>query len=135
MATGVEIAGLVLAVIPLLISAFEHYNDTKGVLQKFFHKSLYIKRLIGSLDEQRVLIENELENILSRAGCRDLAVKVSLSSYHDLLQNVEVAEGLKETLGRSYSPYIRALKKCEVSVIEIAKSIKGLMRDPNVSDA
>lgn len=29
MLTGVETAGLVLAVLPLFISAFEHYNDGK----------------------------------------------------------------------------------------------------------
>jgi hypothetical protein len=133
MVTGIETAGLVLAIIPLLISTFEHYNETKGALMKFFHKSLYIKRMIEALDEQKVLLENELELILSQAGYRVLAADVSLTAYKDLLDKPEVAQGLKEVLGRSYAPYIRALDRCGVSVVDIAKRIKGLMKEPDVS--
>jgi hypothetical protein len=132
MITGVETAGLVLAVIPLLISAFEHYNDTRGAIRKFLNKRQYIKRLIEALDEQRVLIENELDHVLKLAGFGDEAASISLTSYQTLLLRQDVADGLQTVLGRTYNAYVRASKRCGISVLEIARRLKGLM-DAEVS--
>lgn len=132
MITGVETVGLVLAVIPLLISAFEHYNDTRGTIRKFLNKRQYIKRVIEALDEQRVLIENELDHVLKLAGFGDEADSISLTSYQTLLLRQDVADGLQTVLGRSYDAYIRAIKRCGISVLEIARRLKGLM-DAEVS--
>lgn len=46
MMTGVETAGLVLAVIPRLISAFEHYNGNARGTQEVFEQEKYIRRAI-----------------------------------------------------------------------------------------
>lgn len=127
MIRGVETAGLVLAVIPLLISAFEHYNDTRGAIRKFLNKKQYIKRVIEALDEQRVLIENELDHVLKLAGFGDEADSISVTSYQTLLLRQDVTEGLQTVLGRTYNTYVRASKRCGISVLEIARRLKGLM--------
>jgi hypothetical protein len=132
MISGVETVGLVLAVIPLLISAFEHYNDTRGALRKFLHKKQYIRRVIEALDEQRVLIESELDHVLKLAGFGDEADSVSLITYQTLLLRPDVADGLQIVLGRSNDAYIRAINRFGISVLEIARKLKGLM-DVDVS--
>ncbi|KAH0533839.1 hypothetical protein FGG08_007534 [Glutinoglossum americanum] len=110
-----------------LISAFEHYNDTRGVIRKFLNKKQYIKRVIEALDEQQVLIENELDHVLKLAGFGDEADSISLTSYQTLLLRQDVADGLQTVLGRSYDAYIRAINRCGMSVLEIARRLKGLM--------
>ena len=127
MITGVETAGLVLAVIPLLISAFEHYNDTRGALRKFLNKRQYIKRIIGPLDEQRVLIENELDHVLRMGGFAEEADDIGVTSYQSILIREDVAEGLQIVLGRSYEAYTRSIMRCGNSIVEIARRLKGLM--------
>lgn len=125
--SGVEAVGVVLAVIPLLISAFEHYNDSRRAISRFLKKKEYIKRVIEALDEQRVLIENELDHVLRLAGFGEDAENISWTQYQPLLERPDVAAGLETVLGRSYDPYIRAIRRCEIAVLEIARRLKGLM--------
>lgn len=81
MIIGVETAGLVLTIIPLLISTFKHYNDTRRAIRKFLNKRQYIKCVIEALDKQRVLIENKLNHVLKLAGFGDKADSNSLTLY------------------------------------------------------
>lgn len=132
MVTGVETAGLILAVIPLLISACEHYKETKSAISRFTRKRAYLQRLILALAEQKVVLENEIEYCLRLAGLEDVASTGTIETYSTLLTEQAVTDNLKEELGRGYEAYIRALDRNRQAVIDIAKSIKGLTKDVNV---
>ena len=54
MVTGIETAGLVLATVPLLISALEHYRDGVRTIVRLTRTKSLVKKLRSSLEVQRV---------------------------------------------------------------------------------
>lgn len=53
MASGLEIAGLVLATLPLIINCLEHYNEGLKPLRNFFNYRETIERLASDLLTQK----------------------------------------------------------------------------------
>ena len=62
--TGIEIAGLVLAVLPVLVSAFEHYNDGINPLKAAVRWDSQLPRLIRKIRNQHVHYEQTLMQLL-----------------------------------------------------------------------
>jgi len=65
MLTGVETAGLVLASLPLAISAFEHYKDGCEPLVDWWEFEAVYKRLVQEIDLLRTFLGQFLEKLLS----------------------------------------------------------------------
>ena len=134
MATGIETVGLVLGAIPIVIAALDHYNSVRSTWKDFTQKSLRIKQLIQGLEEQKVLLEMELELLLRRVGA--LSATDSPRDLTDLLETVRQVDtnrNLKIALGRAFEPYTTALEVCETSIERIAGAISGLIPGHSVS--
>ncbi|KAF1959280.1 hypothetical protein CC80DRAFT_533456 [Byssothecium circinans] len=90
MATGIEIVGLVLAVLPLIISALEHYEEGVSTIEKFFRYKREIRSIIEALATENTIFKNSCEQLLS-----------------DFLGPVELAEMLQNPRGETWSqPHI-----------------------------
>lgn len=125
--SGIEVAGLILGAVPLIIAALEQYKKTRETLNRFRRKALYIDRLIDALEEQRVLIESDLNQLLRAAGVEsDEIAAAGAASCHDLLQSPEIARDIAQYLGQTFQPYQKALKRCECALQDIARNIGGL---------
>ena len=65
MITGVETAGLVLAVFPLIISALEHYREGFEPLKDWWKFQTEFIAFIHVIGEQALLFDENLEELLS----------------------------------------------------------------------
>ena len=62
--SGVEAAGIVLAVIPLLVSACDEYAKGFRTMKKWLNYNRELKQLARTLDAERVIFRNTCENLL-----------------------------------------------------------------------
>ena len=133
--SGFEIAGVILGAVPLAIAALKQYKTAHEMKRSFKLKSLYIDRLIGTLEEQEYYFETEFDMILRAAGCRPQDIStISLEHLKKRLLENDTAEELRKYLGRGYDPYNKALIRCGTSLGDIVRSIGGLVPGSPVSD-
>lgn len=106
MITGIETAGLVLAVFPLLISALEHYREGFEPLKdwwKFRTEFVGFAHIIG---RQYLLFEENLEELLSPIVSSDAEMDMLLNNpQHPSWRNPRLEEMLRSRLPKSYERY------------------------------
>jgi hypothetical protein len=127
MATGIEVVGLVLAVLPLIISAFEHYEEGVSTIEKFLRYKREIRSIIEALATENAMFKNSCEQLLS-----DFLGPVKLA---EMLQNPRgetwaqphVATELRARLDRSYDIYM-------IHVSNMDSAIKMLMKRLDLDD-
>ena len=125
--SGFEVAGLILGAIPIIVSALQQYKTTREKWRYFRGKALYIDRLIDSLEEQRVLIDADLEILFRAMGLEGNSIALfHTGDRMTILDSDEVSQELREYLGQIYDPYRNALAKCENALKAIVMHIGGL---------
>ncbi len=106
MITGVETAGLVLAIFPLLVSALEHYQEGFERLNdwwKFRTEFLGFMHVIG---RQAILFDENLEELLSPIITSDAEMDTLLRDpTGPLWRRAELEKKLKGRLPKSYEAY------------------------------
>ena len=106
MITGVETAGLVLAVFPLLVSALEHYQEGFEKLKdwwKFRTDFLAFMHVIG---RQAILFDENLEELLSPIISSDAEMNTLLRDpTGPFWRRAELEEKLRDRLPKSYESY------------------------------
>ncbi|CAG8112686.1 unnamed protein product [Penicillium salamii] len=65
MITGIEAAGLALAIFPILIEGLKFYADEKGVVKDFFHYQKLLKRIERDLSREKVLFHNSCQRFMT----------------------------------------------------------------------
>ncbi|KAL8931142.1 MAG: hypothetical protein Q9208_000246 [Pyrenodesmia sp. 3 TL-2023] len=126
--SGIEAAGLIVGVIPIVIWGLENYKITRNIWYRSRNKALLVDRLINALREQQVLIELDLQILLRAADCEDYETAFAEgSSCYDFLRDQQLAQPFAQYLGRAYEPYRNALGRCEQILTDLAQSIGGLM--------
>ncbi|CAG8365028.1 unnamed protein product [Penicillium salamii] len=72
MVTGIEAAGLALAIFPILIEGLKFYADEKGVVKDFFHYQKLLERIGRDLSREKVIFHNScrrfMEDVASQCG-------------------------------------------------------------------
>lgn len=116
MLTGVEIAGLVLAALPLLISAVEHYNDGLHPIKVFFQKQDELDRFLRALDEQKTFLRLSLielfgadETILTDEQIE--ALQDDSDDLKTLWEDKMLQAEVKQKLGLAYVPYMNNIDR------------------------
>ena len=138
MVTGVETAGLVLAVLPLLIEALSVYKkglEKTGIVLGFKQKRYKIKveRLRLQLKGQSASLHLNLAKLVGRAAPNVGCVKLPVD-YNDTLWSGETAERIKAYLepGGAFEAFQGTLALYESYLEEIAAKLVGILRPPNV---
>jgi hypothetical protein len=126
--SGFEVVGLVLAVVPLLITALEEYQKFNRKRDVFFKRYLHIGRMIHALTECQILIEGDVEVLLRNAGFDgEMMEQIKAGKCLELLREDDVKMEVKALLGESrYNTYLQTLNKCEENLFHIAKEIGKL---------
>ncbi|KAL2029015.1 hypothetical protein VTO58DRAFT_110045 [Aureobasidium pullulans] len=83
--SGLEVAGLVLAVMPLFISAFEHYEEELRGFKRFFSQTL--EYLLTELTDK-----DELDGMITRG-------------YGKLWEDSDMSDKLQQQLGTAYESF------------------------------
>jgi hypothetical protein len=129
MVTGVETAGFVLGVIPLLISALEHYEDAVEPTKAFFFH--WRGNLSTAIDELMVLYaayDQSLRLLLTPLATREDLVAMMEDPKHALWSQGEVVDDLRAHLGNTYAA-------CILTIDEIAETLMGAVKNLNIPGA
>jgi hypothetical protein len=82
--TGVEAAGLLLGVLPLMISAAEHYDDISRPFRRYLKFAPELKLYQHQLCTQKTIFRNECQKLLSMLIDRQTAKDMLKESKHYL---------------------------------------------------
>lgn len=118
--------GLVLATLPLIISALEHYNEGLKPLKDFIKYKNLIRELVVDLGTQRALFRNTLEKLLSGSVASDVRLAHLLEhpggeGWHD----EGFASDLKRRLQGSFTVYMECVRDME-SLVKALRDNLGL---------
>ncbi|KAK3641617.1 hypothetical protein LTR56_011219 [Elasticomyces elasticus] len=127
--SGVEIVGLVFGVLPLIISAMEHYESVKNQSKFWRMIKQKHKRACGRVIDCQLALEAQLEQLLDPL-LRDHVVDEA--QYDDMLANPgaagwqrpEVQEALLEHLANRHSRYMEVLQEMEKVTTQLCKSCR-----------
>ena len=134
MITGVEVAGLSLAILPLIVSALEHYNDGTRPLKDFVKYRCLIRIMVIDLGTQSELLRNSIEKLLDGL--------VSDTEIATLLENPagpawrerSLATRLEKRLAGAYMVYMESIKNILILLEDLRDKI-GLDENGQVIDA
>lgn len=136
--TGIETAGLVLAVLPFLIEALSVYKqglEKTGIVLGFKQKKYKIKveRLRLRLKGQSASLHINLTKLVGRAAPNEDVVKLP-EDYNDALWKGDIADKIKGYLqpNGAFEAFQGTLSLYESYLEEIAEKLVGVLRPPKV---
>lgn len=124
MATGLEIAGVVLGSLPLIIAALEHYAQGVAAAKRFLRYRLEMKSILTELTTQKSIFINTCEILLT-----GMVPVQEMSAFlrepgEELWKDTLLDQKLRERLGTSYDGYIETIKGMDAAAEEFKKRLK-----------
>jgi hypothetical protein len=136
MVTGVETAGLVLAVFPLVVNGLGSYVAGADTLRKWRNERMYgreLKHLQRQLETQRVIYLNTLEELLTGIVHSDAERALLINDPSGPKWKCKEYETLlHERLGQSYDAYLATVDDLRESVTHLEEKT-GLNASKRVS--
>lgn len=128
MANGLELAGLILAAIPLIIKGLDHYADGVRTIKKWWRYRRELESLARSLIVEKTLFCGSCEKLLN-----ELAIDDDL--FFELVENPggpswrgeQLDLKLRQHLGSKYSLY-------QAFIEDIASAVKELIKKLEIDD-
>lgn len=124
MVTGVETAGLVLASIPLVVSALEHYAEGVNTVTKWWSYRRELASLIRLLDAEYAQFlgtsEKLLEGLVPPDKLEELIADPGGPGWNDR----ELDRKLKGRLRRSYGSYLSSVDDMAAAVKSLAAKLE-----------
>lgn len=102
MATGIKIVGLILATLPLIISALEHSADGWRTLNYFRKYKREIKGILHDLETSNAILRNSTEKLLNDAMDFDGMARPMDDQTGKVWEQSEIKDIMKARLGSSY---------------------------------
>ena len=125
--TGVEVAGLVLAVLPLLLPLLDEYKDGMKRTAIFFKRKKHVDKLAKALLTQRVLLAENVRTLLLRVEVDNIPEKPA-ELFQLLHGNDEIKHRIEQYLGKeAYTSYIDAVSSSERVVRRLIKGIDSFI--------
>ncbi|KAL8788383.1 MAG: hypothetical protein Q9195_007341 [Heterodermia aff. obscurata] len=105
--SGIELAGIVLAAFPLLISALEHYRETTEVLEDWWQIKKEYKKCKNEIKVQELAFENNLERFLLPLVVDDHHIAALIADPGgEKWKDAELEVNLKSRLPKSYELFL-----------------------------
>ncbi|KAH7370409.1 hypothetical protein BKA65DRAFT_488374 [Rhexocercosporidium sp. MPI-PUGE-AT-0058] len=117
------IVGLVLGVIPLLISAVENYEVTFQPFVTYRRHAKEVLRFTAKLETQRAIFHNECQLLLQAVG-QNLP-DILRDPDHPARNDEQLSKRLQELLGSSYGTCVLTLKLIKDTLDEVTEETKG----------
>ena len=124
--SGAEIAGFVLAAIPLVISGLEHYAEGVSTIKIMFNAPAEFKSMSRRLIVEHRILRNTVELLLH--DCIDdeqlLANLMADSSDPDVWSDPTVEKALRKKLQSSFSVYLDTMSSLETTLADFKSRLK-----------
>ena len=118
--------GIILAILPLIISALEHYNEGLKPLKDFIRYKQVIREIVVELGTQQALFRNTLEKLLCGSVMSDVELAILLEHPGGKIwQKEDLASDLRKRLQDSYPVYMESVRDME-NLLESLKERMGL---------
>ena len=121
-----EAVGLALAVLPLIISAIEHYN----FFAPYIHHSGFTRELLNfrrKLDAKKLIFRNECRLLLEELVQEELMDEMFREgSSHPLWTDKDLNEQVKLYLGESYEACVEIMKAITDCIDQLREKTQGL---------
>lgn len=131
MASGVEIAGLVLGALPVLLAGLRFYAEGIAVGTRMWKYKEGVKRLSMELQTEIILYENSI-NILLVGVVSQVDMPMFLTSPGGALwKEKSFQQNLERRLGTSYVVYLEVISQLQVAAQEFHRRL-GLNEAGNV---
>jgi hypothetical protein len=117
------VAGLVLAVIPLVISAVENYEVTFQPFVTYRRYSKEVERFAAKLDAQRAIFHNECQLLLLEVGQN--LTDILRDPNHPTRADEQLSKRLEELLGSSYATCVATLNLINDILNEVTEETRG----------
>lgn len=121
--SGAEaVAGLVIGVLPLLISAAEHYNDCFQAFRRYRKFTSEVKEFRQQFKIQKTIFRNQCRLFLEDAIEHDVATKMLDEKDHPYWHDSSKEAALVEQLGGSREACVAIIKS-------IMQKLKGIGKE------
>jgi hypothetical protein len=127
MATPIEIAGIALAVFPLVISALEHYAEGYATLESWRFHRLQFTSLISKLNQEKILFQQHIEGLLRSVNDSEFDVKKMMSDLDcDYWKSPGLTLRLKRKMPQDseYETYKIGIQSIHDNLEKLAKRIE-----------
>ncbi|KFY22861.1 hypothetical protein V493_06278 [Pseudogymnoascus sp. VKM F-4281 (FW-2241)] len=122
--SGVEVAGVVLAVLPLFISALENYENGLDPIRAFLEFDSELPNQIRKLRDQHIIYNLTMRYLLSSIADSDEVNEMISDPGGVVWQDGGMQKRLEERLDESYQAYLDTIKHMEGIMKAIAKDLK-----------
>jgi hypothetical protein len=95
--SGIEVAGIVLAVIPILVQGLGNYKSGLKIVGSGFRKRMIVDKLCHVLLQQACFLEELVKHVLLSSGCE--APTHFDAQTRAILSNPEIGPDISEYLG------------------------------------
>ncbi|KAF4632645.1 hypothetical protein G7Y89_g5493 [Cudoniella acicularis] len=123
--SGFEVVGVVLGVVPLLISGLEHYNEGLVPIKDMLKYKYVVKELVRALNVARCRLRITCETLLTGlVDDEELAMLLSLDSLGgDAWKRPDLDRKLQERLDESYEGYMETIAHLAGLMFTFAKKM------------
>lgn len=128
---ALEICGVVLGVIPLVISALEHYKDGKSVAAAIIKWRGQLDTLISRLKNQKMFFYLHILELLREAQV--VQADPTEEECVDVLRDEQIGEEVQKYLGSFHNRFMEVLSHYERCLKTIVAKIGHIRRLPDVS--
>jgi len=124
MATGIEVAGLILGSLPLLLAGLEFYGKGIAITRRYRKYSSEVEMLVGELKGEIAVYQNSIESlVLGVVHAKDV-VEFLADPGGKLWTNASFERKLKTRLGPSYDPYLDTIRRLRIAVDKFKERLK-----------
>lgn len=101
--SGIELAGVTLALLPLLVSAAENYGRCAAPISRFKNFPKEVEQFLEQVDIQKLVFRNQcrvlLENVVDQDVARTMIQTAEHHSWHDIELEARLAQLMENTRG------------------------------------
>ncbi|KAI9709576.1 MAG: hypothetical protein M1820_003336 [Bogoriella megaspora] len=121
--SGIEVAGLVLAVLPLFISALEDYNEGLDPIKAFWSWEAELPKFIRKLRNQHVHYEQILRTMLAPITTEGQLAEMIENPSSVRWKDDGIGVQLEDKLAESYKAYLDSIQAIEGIMKAIARKL------------
>lgn len=122
---GIETVGLVLGILPLIISAAEHYEDVFTPFKRYRKFAPELQIFQQQIGTQKTIFRNECHLLLASFTCRQIAQTMLKDAKHPSWIDSSMDEKLVEQLGDSASTCKIIIEQIESKLSEVQTESEG----------